>query len=333
MGCVKPLEAYRGKHGVVTFNRHLSVSRVAFKLPCGRCIGCRLERARQWGLRCMHEAKLWPQNCFITLTYSDEFLPPYGSLSVRDIQLFMKRLRKGKKASASNPIRFFLGGEYGERNLRPHYHAVLFNCGFADRRLLSNAGGVNLYTSDELSGYWSGVGEASFGCAGVSDGGGGDNPPSRAALGHASIGEVNYKTAIYCAKCALKRVNGEMAESHYGVMDQDGCLHMRVPEFALMSRRPGIGHGYYEKYGSEYLEHDNVIVDGREAPGCRFYDGRSDTRAKHDDDRLLCFCRYCSNKRKRKLNAAKARSDNTPERLDVKERIMEANASRKERRL
>lgn len=66
----------------------------------------------------MHE-----KNSFVTLTYSDEFLPEDGSVSVRHFQLFVKRLRK---ALFPIKIRYFGVGEYGEKTFRPHYHLIVF---------------------------------------------------------------------------------------------------------------------------------------------------------------------------------------------------------------
>jgi hypothetical protein len=99
------------------------------ELPCGQCIGCRLERSRQWAMRCLHESSLYDRNAFVTLTYDDEHLPPGGSLNYPDFQRFMKRLRKNSKS----PIRFYMGGEYGESTLRPHFHVCLFGYDFPDK--------------------------------------------------------------------------------------------------------------------------------------------------------------------------------------------------------
>src|SRR3954449_8205389 len=118
MPCYCPQSAYRTSSGGVTFCRSGSLSGEKFSLPCGQCIGCRLERSRQWAMRCVHENKMHPRSSFVTLTYDDKNIPPAGSLSKRDFQLFMKRLRK----SQSNPLRFFACGEYGETTHRPHYH-------------------------------------------------------------------------------------------------------------------------------------------------------------------------------------------------------------------
>lgn len=307
MSCVRPLAAYRGPGGSIVFDKVKSLTRVSFPLPCGQCIGCRLMRAKQWGMRCLHEAKLWPSNTYVTLTYADEHLPPFGSLCIRDVQLFMKRLRKGKEPAK---VRFFLGGEYGTVNKRPHYHALLFNCGFRDLKLLSkNQTGQLLYTSDELLSYWQ--------------------------LGHCSVGEVSYESALYCAKYAMKKVTGDDAVCHYEVFDEWGELHVRRPEFALMSRRPGIGSGYYERFGNEVVHHDNVIINGKPVKPPRFYDGRTQKAlvGVHDEDAFLCLCALCKNKRARKRAGVLAKDDNTPERLAVKETLMLRGEQQKERPL
>lgn len=90
---------------------------------CGQCSSCRLNRRRQWTARlllewCCHTESMWP-----TLTYDNKHLPVNGSLVPRDIQLFLKSLRKSIHPSK---VRFYVVGEYGDRTQRPHYHCVLF---------------------------------------------------------------------------------------------------------------------------------------------------------------------------------------------------------------
>lgn len=63
-------------------------------IPCGRCSGCRLERSRQWAIRCCNEAKMYQDNAFLTLTYAPECLPEGGTLVRKDMQDFWKRYRK-----------------------------------------------------------------------------------------------------------------------------------------------------------------------------------------------------------------------------------------------
>jgi len=127
--CYHPLRAFKTVSGTIVFNGNKPNIKEALNLPCGKCIGCRLDRSRQWAIRCMHEASLYERNCFITLTYSDEFLPNDRSVNVRHFQLFMKKLRKRFGPN----IRFYHCGEYGEKTSRPHYHALLFNFDYTFR--------------------------------------------------------------------------------------------------------------------------------------------------------------------------------------------------------
>ena len=93
MSCYHPLKGFRTPSGVVfsELGRHDILGDI--EIPCGQCIGCRMRRASDWTLRVMHEASLHSENCFVTLTYGRDKLPPDGSLEHRDFQLFMKRLR------------------------------------------------------------------------------------------------------------------------------------------------------------------------------------------------------------------------------------------------
>ena len=170
-------------------------------VACGQCVGCRLERSRQWAIRCVHESQMHEQNCFITLTYSDEFLPENGSLQLKHFQDFMKRLR----FHVGGGIRFFHCGEYGEENGRPHHHAIIFNHDFADKKVWKTNNGVVLYRSKILEELW--------------------------PYGFATVGCVSFESAAYVARYITKKVNGDMADSHY---------LGREPEYITMSRRPGV---------------------------------------------------------------------------------------------
>lgn len=112
-------------------------------VPCGHCIACRMRRTREWSLRLEMEVKDYTidEIQFVTLTYSDENLPVYvdfdeygevvgitPTLMKRDVQTFMKRLRK----RLDYPIRYFFVGEYGSRTERPHYHAIIYGLKTAD---------------------------------------------------------------------------------------------------------------------------------------------------------------------------------------------------------
>lgn len=241
MACYAPLIGYyaeeltkNGKRGL-TFSPRASFSGLPVKIACGQCIGCRLEKSRQWAVRCVHESKCHTVNSFVTLTYDDDHLPEGGTLVKRDLQLFMKRLRK---SFSDERIRFYACGEYGERTNRPHYHLLLFNCWFGDSRLREKSrAGMDYYSSSRLEEIWGG--------------------------GQCMIGEVSFESAAYVARYVMKKITGPMAEWHYGG---------REPEFTLMSRRPGIGLPWLEKYGPEVYRNDSCISRGKEVRPPRYYD-------------------------------------------------------------
>jgi len=239
MPCFHPLKGYisktltaNGKRQTV-FDSRQAGDFGTRTLACGQCIGCRLERSRQWACRISHEASLYDQNCFITLTYAPEHLPVDGSLDVRHYQLFMKKLRKrfGKN------IRFFHCGEYGERLGRPHYHACLLNFDFPDKVLHRITDrGDRIYRSASLEALWS--------------------------YGYCEIGDVTFDSAAYVARYITKKITGPRASSHYG---------SRRPEYTTMSRRPGIGAPWLVKFMTDVFPHDYVIVRGKKVPVPRFY--------------------------------------------------------------
>lgn len=192
MPCYSPLEAWRPDP--VTNDKRLifryhparcSSPSPDLYVPCGQCLGCRLERSRQWAVRCMHEASLYDRNCFITLTYDDDNLPADRSLHYSHFQLFMKRLRKAH----GDGIRFYMCGEYGEKKGRPHYHACLFNFNFDDLTLWQERRGTKLYRSKSLERLW--------------------------PYGFSTVGGVTFQSAAYVARYIMKKVTGDRAPDHY----------------------------------------------------------------------------------------------------------------------
>lgn len=210
------------------------------EIPCNNCMGCKLERARQWSVRMMHESKCWPQNSFLTLTYDDQNVPQDYGLSLRHLQLFMKRLRK----ALPQKIRFFACGEYGDLNGRPHYHAIVFNYDPPDKKKHTLINEKIHYTSQQLSDVWQ--------------------------LGFATTSDVTPQSCAYVARYVTKKIkSGDDfgASRYFRVSPVDGQYHSVKPEFAVMSRRPGIGHTYTEKYKSDYYPSGFIVVDGiRQAP-------------------------------------------------------------------
>lgn len=210
--------------------------KVGIALPCGKCVGCREDRAKMWAVRCAHESRMHDDNCFITLTYRDEDLPVGGSLDKSHFVLFMKRFRK--KISPLQ-IRFFHCAEYGENYGRPHHHAIIFGYQFPDRVLLSEKKGVRLYTSQILSSLW--------------------------RYGYSSVGDVTYDSCRYVAKYVVKKLTLDE------FLDTPGDL---VKEYITMSRNPGIGSKWYEKYKGDIFPCDNVVVEGKMSKVPRFYNSK-----------------------------------------------------------
>lgn len=293
MPCYHPIQAYRRIDGEVVFVERGDIQ-YSMQLPCGQCVGCRLERSRQWAVRCMHEAQMHERNCFITLTYREA--NEFESLDYSDFQRFMKRLRKATNAK----IRFFMCGEYGEKFSRPHFHACLFGYDFSDKVVHKTvAGGSVLYRSPLLERLW----------------------PD----GFSSIGEVNFQTAAYTARYVLKKVNGDLAENHYEYIDPgSGEILRRVPEFCRMSLKPGIGANWIDRFTSDVYPSDGVVVNGVETKPPRYYD----KRIKDRNPLLMEEIQYL-----RQKDARQRFEDNTDERLAVREKVAEANLRRLKRNL
>lgn len=253
MACYSPFSAYRaavpnesGRRPIV-FSRRESGSDEVVKLPCGQCVGCRLERARQWSIRCMHEASLYERNCFLTLTYRDEDLPEGGTLVRRDLQLFLKRMRKHVVKSQGRSFRFYGCGEYGDRLLRPHYHLLIFDFDFSDKRKWRRtASGHDLFVSEVLKGLW--------------------------PLGNSEIGSVSFDSAGYVARYCLKKIVGRAAADHYARVDADGRCCQVLPEFGCNSLKPGVGAPWLSRFSRDVYPDDFVVVNGRKMRPPKFYD-------------------------------------------------------------
>jgi len=240
MACYDPMPGQlielNGKRKVVMLPRTRE-SEKNIALPCGKCIGCRLDKARDYALRCWHESLLHDQNCFITLTYSDENLPHASTLLPSHFQKFIRRLRK----KTSDKIRFYGCGEYGspEKTERPHYHSIIFGYDFPDKKLVHIRDGNRVYTSRVLASLW--------------------------PYGTHEIGSVTYQSAGYVARYILKKQNGQYGSALY---EETG----RLPPFTRMSLRPGIGHDYYKKFRHDFFPNDYAVSpDGRKVAVPGYY--------------------------------------------------------------
>lgn len=182
MPCNKPLKAWRSREGgTVVFNKNMGWPELELQVPCGQCMGCRLERVRQWAVRLEHESQMHDKNCWITLTYDDDNLPYGGTLVVEDFQKFMKRLRQRTGAK----MKYFHCGEYGDDFDRPHYHACLFGFDFKDKEYFRTINGNPYFISSFLSSLW--------------------------PLGHHLIGFLTFDTCAYTAGYCTKKVHSSYA--------------------------------------------------------------------------------------------------------------------------
>lgn len=250
MPCYRPIKAYRHAGGDIGFAEQ-GGDLESLELGCGRCVGCRLTRASSWSVRCQHEAQLFARNSFVTLTYDDDHVPQYGSLEYADVQKFFKRLRKRERGfepspSGRYPIRFFMAGEYGEQSYRPHYHLLLFNFEFQDKQ----SWGENTFRSPSLEALW--------------------------PFGSSLLGSVTPASAAYVARYALKKVYGRQASAKfYTWTDKStGEVSECRPEFCVMSRKPGIGAWWYDRYQGDVLPNDYAVVEGHKVKVPRYYQNR-----------------------------------------------------------
>ncbi|WGL31234.1 replication initiator protein [Dipodfec virus UOA04_Rod_815] len=223
------------------------------KFPCGKCIGCRSDRARDWTYRCIMESVTSPPAYFVTLTYSDEEVPlsagvslaspalsgspypvfdEYGhsvlvpepsssvkfhySLRADDMRLFFMQVTK-----RLGPVRKLYSGEYGSRTLRPHYHAIIFGLGLDDLKFHSyNDFAQPLFVSESLSRCWY-------------------NSRTRRIRGNVLVSEANPSTMAYTAGYTLKKLGSSKRDyEKLGI----------EPEFIRTSRRPGIGMEFFSQH-------------------------------------------------------------------------------------
>jgi len=226
----------------------------AILIPCGHCIGCRLDYSLLWAQRCVHEAESHEYNYFLSLTYDDAHLPkkPNGipTLIHDEISKFMKALRqKFKNELDFDGIRFFGCGEYGtkgERAINPHYHILLFNCPIPDlqeRHPIVVDGKIKwIYQYDDQ-------GNKLLFSKLVADCWKDENGVYK---GTAQIGQVTFESAAYVARYCMKKDGSKN--------DFQMAVNLGIePQYLRMSRRPGIGYDWYQEHYEQLFLYDNYI--------------------------------------------------------------------------
>lgn len=214
-----------------------------FPLPCGHCVGCRNDQAKEWSNRLLMESLYHDQSYFVTLTYDDnhahfvdfvnprtgQFFPKetkhQATLCKKDVQDFMKRLR-GR--FSDQKIRFYAAGEYGGHTFRPHYHLILFGLSVSADEFIpygKSETGNQYFIWPKLAEIWN--------------------------YGFHSIEPANEYTFKYCANYVTKKL---------GIHPNDYYLNQGLdPPFNLMSRKPGIGAQYLIDH-PEIMDNDRIVI-------------------------------------------------------------------------
>lgn len=247
--CDHPLQGWRsrertatGKRSIV-FNVRDGLVDFPVTLPCGKCDGCLLERSRQWAVRIMHEASLYDSPCACcnpSRIHGNSFVTltydddhlPAGGSLDRSAWRLF--MDRLRKEFGYGRVRYFHCGEYGTLTRRPHYHGILFNCAFPDAELFTVRNGMPVYRSKVLEVLW--------------------------PFGLSEIGSVTFASASYVARYVTKKIG------------RSGSYDGREKEYATMSRRPGIGRRWFDKYRCEVYPADSVVVRGKLMKPPRLYD-------------------------------------------------------------
>lgn len=260
MPCVHPITAWRNTYSnLSTRKRAAPVFKYPalkaaqglvkeMKLPCGKCIECRIDYSRQWAMRGACELQsVQDRAAFLTLTYDNKSLPPSGSLVKEDYQKFLKRLRR-----RGFEFTYMLCGEYGDKLSRPHYHAIIFGEDFRKNSCLApvaQSPEMPLYNNPILTDTW--------------------------GKGHVVFGDVSFASIQYVAGYITKKINGEMAKDHY---------QGRLPEFMRMSLKTPIGARWFDRFYSDVYPRDEFVYDGKPMRPPKYFQRRY---AKQFPDKAL----------------------------------------------
>lgn len=299
-GCTNPLGIRVKEPGEMRPARDARIQYVA----CGKCMACRLNHGRDWSTRIVHEASQHECSSFLTLTYSDEHLPDPPSVSRREMQLWIKRLRKELEPLR---IRFFLCGEYGTRGKRPHYHAIIFGYDFAKDRIPWMVQNGNMtYRSPLLETTW--------------------------PYGHCLIGDLTKQSAGYVARYAVKKASAytKNNDEYLRLSATTGEFYRVAEEFLQMSTRPGIGFGWLEKYAHDLYPSGFAIVDGQRVPVPKAYNKKM---ARTEVDYASLGWKIDEQANRRQDFAEAHADDDTPERRAVKEELLQLRAQQLKRDL
>lgn len=213
-----------------------------FEVPCGKCVGCRLDYSKDWANRCDLEARQYTCNYFITLTYDDDHLPigseGNGTLFNKEISDFVKRLRQAFKYHYGfDGVRFYGCGEYGDQTFRPHYHIILFNCPIPDLTAdFIDENGQITHHKDSLGKYYY-FSQFVYNCW---------------KKGNILIADCNWNTSAYVSQYVLKKQKGDGGK----VYEALGI----IPPYVAMSTKPGIGRVHFDNNLDTLVDFPSLII-------------------------------------------------------------------------
>ncbi len=205
---------------------------VGLELPCGKCIGCKIPKSRDWTARIIQELDYFPDSCFMSLTYNEAKIPENGSLKKKDLQNFVKRLRK----STQKKIKYFGCGDYGEDNNRPHYHMIMLGIaqnweGFVwIMRVKGKKGYIDLYEVEE----WKN--------------------------GYVHVGTATQDSVRYVTDYIMKKYDGTLAVEKYGQKERP---------FRIVSQ--GFGKRFCLKFAEDLKKREYMTLRGVQLGLPRYY--------------------------------------------------------------
>lgn len=306
-------------------------------IRCGHCIGCRMDKSKEWANRCLLELQYHKSAYFLTLTYDEQHVPisyyphpetgeaqPSLTLRKKDFQAFMKRLRKRIEPQK---VRYFAAGEYGDQTQRPHYHAIVFGLELGDLVPYGcNAQGQMLYTSDFLQSVWS-TRKAPTRHGSVT--------PLAAdpgyfydTWGRITVAPVTWQTCAYTARYTVKKLYGNDAKAYEQFNIE--------PPFLAMSTHPGIGQQYYDDHKDEIQEFEFISVatetGGRKFRNPYFFEKKLQCDMSEDDFAIRKVDRQAMMLEARKAQLAQS-SLTYGELLSVQERNLKSRIKKLKREL
>jgi len=242
MPCAAPIRAYKASTGRLVFFKstdwQYSVEPyTGLQVPCGTCICCREEQARQAAVRIAHEATCHERNSFVTLTYNDHSIPLHGSLEYKDLTNFLKRARR-----TFGPLRYYAVGEYGDQSLRPHYHLCIFGHDFTDNRIITRTTPHLLWTQKALTRCW--------------------------GQGRVEVGALTFETARYTASYVTKKLRSK--QRYVRIDETTGELVAVEQPRAFMS--DNLGKNWWIEYGHQLEHNDYVIINSQKQKPPKAYD-------------------------------------------------------------